>query len=265
MTDETVRSADGTTIAFERTGSGPAVVLVEAAGHHRGFSSFDGLAPLLADRATTVRYDRRGRGASGDTPPYDIGREVDDLAALVAVTGPATTLCGFSSGALLALHAAADGVPVAGVVAIEPPLRADDTTATSDFTRRLRELVGAGRDEEAVEHFHAEIGVPPDVLAGVRGTPAWNAMVAAAPTLAYDAALGDASPPAFLAAVTVPTLVLGSAGSDDDLADMAATVAAALPRGDHRTLPGGWHGPDDAALAAAVVDAVTRPTADGSA
>src|SRR3712207_8657845 len=74
-----VRSADGTTIAFERTGSGPPLVLVDAAGHFRGLSSFSGLVDLLARDFTVVHYDRRGRGDSGDTPPYAVEREVEDL------------------------------------------------------------------------------------------------------------------------------------------------------------------------------------------
>ena len=103
----TVVSADGTQIAFDQSGSGPPLILVEPAGHFRGFSSFDGLPPLLTGAFTVFRYDRRGRGESSDTPPYGPEREVDDLAALIAEADDPARVYGYSSGALLAMHAAA--------------------------------------------------------------------------------------------------------------------------------------------------------------
>ena len=260
-TEGRVTSADGTTIAYDVTGDGPPLVLVEAAGHHRGFSSFDGLAPLLAADFTVVRYDRRGRGGSGDTPPYALDREIDDLAALIDALGGRSFLYGFSSGALLALHAAARGLDVPRVVVLEPPVAEDDVGGASDFTRRLAALVADGRHEDAVTAFHEGIGVPAEVLSGLRGSPAWDAMVAIAPTLVHDAVIGDASPPGALAGVDVPVLVLDSEGSTDDLTGMAATVARHLPQGTHRSLAGEWHGVPDADLAAALVEFLAPPPA----
>ena len=115
-------SADGTRIAFERAGDGPALILVEPAGHYRGLSALAGLVPLLSDRYTVYTYDRRGRGESTDTLPYAPAREVEDLGALLDHTGGSAHLYGFSSGALLAMHAAAAGLPVGRLALLEPPL-----------------------------------------------------------------------------------------------------------------------------------------------
>jgi pimeloyl-ACP methyl ester carboxylesterase len=159
-----VRSADGTTIAFERTGAGPALILVDAAGHYRDFSSFGTLTGLLAPDFSVFTYDRRGRGRSTDTLPYAIEREVDDLAALFAEAGGLAFLYGVSSGALLALQAAASGLAIPKLALFEPPIGSDeDASADTDFTRELADLVAAGRRGDAVERFHLGIGVPRQV------------------------------------------------------------------------------------------------------
>jgi pimeloyl-ACP methyl ester carboxylesterase len=262
--DGMVRSADGTAIGFERSGSGPPLVLVEAAGHHRGFSSFGRLAELLRGSFTVLLYDRRGRGSSGDTLPYAVEREVEDLAEVIDEAGGAAYVYGFSSGALLALHAAAAGLPITRLAVLEPPIGDGAAPAgPSAFTSELRHLVAAGRGDAAVEYFNTSIGVPEDMLAGLRGTPAWEAMVAVAPTLVYDGMIGDASPPEMLAGVPVPTLVIDSEGSTDDLAGMAATVARLLPDAQHRSLPGEWHGPRDEDLAEVLVDFFVGGTPGG--
>ena len=125
--ESSVRSADGTRIAFERAGAGAPLILVEAAGHYRGFSSFTGLTGLLAADFTVYNYDRRGRGDSGDTAPYAVEREVEDLAALIATAGGSAFLYGFSSGALLALHAAARGLVIPRLALLEPPIGEDES------------------------------------------------------------------------------------------------------------------------------------------
>ncbi|MEV0900452.1 alpha/beta fold hydrolase [Actinoplanes sp. NPDC049802] len=231
----TVTSRDGTRIAYELTGSGPVLVLIDAAGHFRANSGLGELAGLLAGDFTVLRYDRRGRGESGDTAPYAPAREVEDLAALIDATGGSAALYGYSSGGLLALHAAAGALPVPGMVLLEPPVA--DEPGPKEFTARLRELGGA----EAVEFFLGGI-VPGEVLAGMRGTPHWDAMVSVAPTLAYDCELSEATDAGLLGRVTTPVLVLDSAGSSGDLTGMAASAAALLPNATHRSLPGEWHG-----------------------
>ncbi|PZV90782.1 Pimeloyl-ACP methyl ester carboxylesterase [Micromonospora phaseoli] len=235
----TVTSRDGTRIAYQREGSGPPLILVDAAGHFRANSSLGELASLLAPSFTVYRYDRRGRGDSTDTPPYAPEREVEDIAALIAEAGAPTSLYGYSSGGLLALHAAAAGLDVHRLALLEPPLDPDDDpTEQHAFTARLTELTGV----DAVRFFLGSIGVPEQVLGAIHVTPHWDAMVSVAHTLAYDARLSEATGPSLLARVTTTTLVLDSLGSTDDLTGMAATTAALLPAAEHLSLTGEWHG-----------------------
>lgn len=241
---EVVTSRDGTRIAFERGGSGPPLILIDAAGHFRANSPFGELADRLAADFTVVRYDRRGRGESTDTLPYDPAREVDDVAALIDAVGAPAALYGFSSGCLVALHAASAGLPLRGLALMEPPIGpaaaddADPAATPRAFTAGLDARSGA----DAVEFFLTGIGVPDDLLVGMRGTPHWDAMVSVAHTLVYDSRLSEATGTALLRRVTTPALVLDSTGSSDDLTGMAAAVAALLPRATARSLPGGWHG-----------------------
>jgi pimeloyl-ACP methyl ester carboxylesterase len=261
-TDTTVshaRSRDGTQIAFERSGTGPALILVDAAGHYRDFSSFGGLIGLLASDFTVYHYDRRGRGDSTDTPPYAVEREVDDLAALIGEAGGSASLYGYSSGGLVAVHAAARGLPIPKLALLEPPIGSDeDRSAQAAFTAQLAELVAAGRRGAAVEHFVTSIGVPAEMVAGMRETPSWAAMEAVAHTLVYDSMIGEATSFELLASVAVPTLVLDSEGSSDDLTGMAATVARGMPNASHRSLAGEWHGVPNDVLAPVLIEYFKR-------
>ena len=215
-----------------------------------------GLVPLLADAFTVVTYDRRGRGGSGDTAPYDVAREVEDLAAVIAATGAMPHVYGLSSGGLLALQAAAAGVPMARLAVFEPPLPDDVATRPGGWvdplTADLEALLAEGRHADAVDHFMATIGVPEEARASMQGTPASAAFGAVAPTLLYDCALGERTGLDVVAKVAVPTLVVDSMGSSEDLTGWAAAIMGALPRGTHVSLPGEWHGVSDADLAAAV-------------
>jgi pimeloyl-ACP methyl ester carboxylesterase len=234
-------SRDGTPIAFERTGRGPALILIEPAGRYRALSAFDDLTPLLTADFTVCRYDRRGRGESGDALPYAPDREVEDLSALIDAVGGEAFAYGYSSGALLAVHAAARGVRLDGLVLMEPPLQDGADEGPDPLTEELDDLVRNGRHEEAVTRFHAAIGVPDEMIDGMRGTDRWARMVGVAPTLVYDCRLSDAMRRDVLAAVGVPTLVLDSEGSSDDLTGSAATAAELIPGARHRSLPGEWH------------------------
>ena len=255
MTDPLrVTSADGTPIAFERTGSGPALILVDAAAHYRAFGSFTGLVPLLATDFTVYEFDRRGRGESGDTPPYDVERELEDLAALIDEAGGSAAVHGFSSGALLALLGAAAGLPITRMTLLEPPLAiGDEAAAQAAFTTALRERLASGGHDAALKLFLADI-LPEEVRAQMREDGSWAAMAAVAPTLVHDSLISEAMTPEVLARAAVPALVLDSSGSTDDLTGMAAEVAALLPDAQHRSLPGTWHGVPDDALAAALLD-----------
>jgi len=263
-TVERVTSPDGTVIALEFEGSGPPVVLVEPPLHYRRFSAFDGLAAELAERFTVYRYDRRGRGDSTDTAPYHQDREVEDLAAVIDHAGGRACVYGYSAGALLALRAAARLTSITRLAVLEPPLQDDESTEADPLTDELAALIAAGRGADAVEHFHRAIGVPDEYLAEMRDTPHWPSMVAVATTLVYDCAISDATTTTELRAVTVPTLVVDSAASTDNLSGWAAKVAALLPRASHRSLPGEWHTVADDVLAPVLVEhfAAAQPRAE---
>lgn len=252
-----VRSADGTAIAFDRTGHGAPLILVEAAGHYRGLSSFTGLRALLSRTFTVYSYDRRGRGESADTTPFAPNREVDDLAALIREAGGTAAMYGYSSGALLALRAAALKLPITRLAVLEPPLRDDGAPQPDPLTSTLAEMMEQGRRGDVVEHFHQNIGVPPEVIAEMRGTTRWSQIESIAHTLVYDCMLSDAMSSALLRDVTVPTLVLDSEGSSDDLTGWAATVASRLPNARHRSLPGEWHTVADDVLAPVLTEFFT--------
>jgi pimeloyl-ACP methyl ester carboxylesterase len=251
---QSVRSADGTRIAFERSGDGPPVILVEPALHYREFSSFSGLVPLLSREFSVYAYDRRGRGESSDTPPYAPDREVEDLAALIAEAGGSAHLYGCSSGALLALRAAAGGLPIGRLALLEPPLQDEGTESPDPLTAELGELVGAGRSGDAVEHFHRSIGVPAEFVESMRSAPEWARMESVAHTLVYDCTISDTTTAALLGSVQITTLVLDSMGSSGNLTGWAATVANKLPHGSHRSLAGEWHTVPDETLAPVLIE-----------
>jgi pimeloyl-ACP methyl ester carboxylesterase len=257
-TNGTVTSRDGTVIAYEWTGRGPALILIDAAGHYREFTSFGRLIGLLAPNFTVYHYDRRGRGGSTDTQPYAVEREVDDMAALIDEAGGSTFLYAYSSGGLLALHAAAARLPITRMALLEPPIeRNDDRSAQRAFTTELANRVAAGLPENAVEFYLSGIGVPDEIVASMRGSASWSAMESVAPTLIYDSLVSEATSFDLLDSVTVPSLVLESEGSSGDLIGMARTVASALRNGSHRSLAGEWHGVSDEVLAPVLADFFT--------
>jgi pimeloyl-ACP methyl ester carboxylesterase len=233
----TVTSTDGTTIAYDRAGSGPAVVLIAGAFNDR--ATLAPLADALAGDFTTITYDRRARGDSGNTKPWSIDREVEDLDALIAETGGAAAVFGFSSGAILALHAAARGSAISRVVCYEPPFPFGDGNAP-DLPHRLAELVDAGRPGDAVELFQLEgIGLPPEVVAQIRRSPMFPALEAIAQSIVYDSTITTGSAPP--ESLPTPTLVINGAQTWEKLATAAVATAAALPKGRHLVVPGGMH------------------------
>lgn len=243
---DTVISADGTPIAYAAVGSGPTVVLVGGAfcDHHATAE----LAAALADEFTAVSYDRRGRGGSGDTLPYDVRREIDDIEALIRHFGGRASLYGISSGGALCLVAAAAGAPVDAVAVLEPPYRVgpDAPRVPDGYTGTLVELTSTGRRGDAVAYFMTTAaGQTPEAVEAARTTPMWPALEAMAHTLAYDAHVmgGDASalPEALLASVTVPVLAVHSTASPAWLAEGAAAVAKAVPDGECVALDGQFH------------------------
>jgi pimeloyl-ACP methyl ester carboxylesterase len=241
----TVTSADGTAIAYEQSGSGPAVVLVGGILGDR--SQQAPLAALLADRFTVYNYDRRGRGESGNTEPYAVEREIEDLGAVVDAAGGSAFVYGTSGCGVLALYAAAAGLaPKIRKLAIwEPPYVVDDSRppVPPDYRARLTSLLAEGRRGDMVELFMtAAVGLPRELVAQMRQAPWWPAQEALADTLVNEATLmGDFSlPRARIAGVTVPTLVIDG-GTTPWLSHAAQAVADALPDARRRTLPGQPH------------------------
>lgn len=241
-TTKIVRSADGTTLAVDRFGDGPAVILVGGAFNDR--STVAGLAAVLAARFTVHTYDRRGRGASGDTPPYAVDRQMEDLHALITEAGGKARVFGHSSGAA----PRARGLPIDGLAVYEPSYIVDDgrPRPAADLGRRMADLVADGRRGEAVRLFLVWCaGVPAKIVDAMRSDPSWAAMEKLAHTLPYDLALHgprQSMPAERLAGISVPTLVIDGGESPDYLRNAARAVAAAVPGAKQVTLDGHDHG-----------------------
>ncbi|GAA4855003.1 alpha/beta hydrolase [Kitasatospora terrestris] len=250
-----VVSADGTTVARTVTGSGPAVVLVDGALCHRAFGPAQGLAAQLAAHHTVHTYDRRGRGESGDTAPYAVEREIEDLAAVIAAAGGTAAVYGISSGAALALRAAERGLGITRLAVYEPPFATEDGQRErfTGYAAGLAADLAEGRPGDAVARFMAFVGAPEPVVEQMRSSPAWPAFEAVAPTLAYDAAVLDAPagagvPMAALAGLAVPVLVLAG-GASPELLQAPARAVAAVPGAEYLALPEQTHDVAPEALA----------------
>jgi pimeloyl-ACP methyl ester carboxylesterase len=247
MTDTgTATSKDGTTIAYDRLGSGPALVLVNGALSVRSFVFARKMAEELAKSFTVLSYDRRGRGGSGDTAPYSVEREVEDLAAVCAAAGGKPFVAGFSSGAALALEAAAAGVTMAGLYAYEPPYvreHSEDAIAP-DYHDKLEAFTANGQRDEAVAYFMRTVGVPGFGVAIMRLMPMWKVMRGVAHTLPYDArVLGDFHvPKARLARVKAPTVVAHGDKTAPSLKAAAKAAADAVPRSRFEVVAKSNHG-----------------------
>jgi pimeloyl-ACP methyl ester carboxylesterase len=252
---DSVTSSDGTTIAFDRLGEGPPVILVCGGSTDRMVNA--PLAALLARRFTVLNYDRRGRGDSGDTPPYAVEREVEDLDAAIRAAGGSACVWGSSSGAALALVAAASGLAISRLAMWEPPYRLQDggPRPPADTAKVFADLVSQGRRGDAVEFFMAKVvRLPAEFVAQARNAPFWKAQEALAHTLAYDATImGDYEVPAErVTAVTTPTLVLTGGASPPWMHETARTIVGLLPDGRHRVLEGQEHNVAPEAIAPAL-------------
>jgi pimeloyl-ACP methyl ester carboxylesterase len=243
-----VFSKDGTPIAFDRQGAGPAVILVDGALTFMSSGSNLELARLLAPHLTVYRYDRRGRGGSGDTQPYAVEREVEDIEALILEAGPSAYLYGHSSGASLALEATIRlGDRIKKLALYEAPYNsaAEDRKEWGDYVRQLREYLSANRRGDAVALFMRFVSTPTAQIEGMRQAPFWSGLESIAPTLAYDhpAILGEirSVPTERAASVMAPTLVMNGAASYPFMEETARALAKAIPRAQHRVLEGQTH------------------------
>jgi pimeloyl-ACP methyl ester carboxylesterase len=256
-----VTSKDGTAIAFDKTGHGPAVILVSGALGDR--SAATPLTPLLSSHFTVFAYDRRGRGDSGDIAPYAVEREIEDIDALIKETDGSAFVYGHSSGAALALEAVARGLSITSLALYEPPFIVDDThpPLPKDYAEQLNTLVAAGRRGDAVEFFMRKaVGVPDEMVTQMRNSPMWADMEKMAHTLAYDGKImgnnmtGKALHGEQWASVTIPTLVMDGGASPEWARNAVQALADALPNAQRRTLEGQTHGADPAILAPVLVE-----------
>ncbi len=259
----TVTSQDGTTIAYTRIGSGPAVILVDGAMCHREFGPATPLAAELAPHFTVYTYDRRGRGESTDTAPFSVTREVEDLDALIKEAGGTAQVYGISSGAALALEAARAGLPITKLAVYEFPLVVDDTRppVPADYTDRLEKAIASGRNGDAIKIFMRDgVRVPAAFVFMMRLMPAWPKMKKIAPTLRYDAAMfddlqsGNPLPEGRWAGVNVPTLIMDGGKSPAWMRNGIAALAKAVPGAEHRTIEGQTHMLKAKAVAPVLID-----------
>jgi pimeloyl-ACP methyl ester carboxylesterase len=263
----TVVSRDGTTIAVDRCGSGPTLALVGGA-----FTDRRALAPFaqaLAPYFTVFAYDRRGRGDSGDTPPYAVAREIEDLAAVIAAAGGPACVFGHSSGAGLAVLAAADGAAISRLALYEPPymVAKEDPLPPDGLAARITELASSGRRGDAVEFWMKDtIRLPAEAIAQMRQGPAWPALEAVVHTAAYDAEImadqerGDPLPAAWASQITIPTLIMDGENSPAWQHTSMDALAALLPDTRRHTFPGADHSVAPDALAP-VLREFMRPAA----
>ncbi|MDP9863677.1 MULTISPECIES: alpha/beta fold hydrolase [Streptosporangium] len=254
-----VLSSDGTAIAFERVGQGPALILVGGALSHRALPGMVELTGLLSRHFTVVNYDRRGRGDSGDREPYAVEREIEDLDAMINMVGGSASVWGISSGGVLALKAAAHGLAINKLALYEPPFVAGGSgrRPPADHQERLTRLVAAGRRSEAAAYFMTKVvGVPSVLVAAMRLLPRWSRLKAVANTLPYDAAvMGDYSLPVRqLGLITVPTLVMAGERSPAVRRQAARELTEAVPTARHRPLEEQNHNVSMKALAPVLVE-----------
>lgn len=242
-------SRDGTAIAFERFGDGPPVIVVGGATCDRAVTR-----PLAEEIAkhyfTVINYDRRGRGDSGDTLPYAVEREIEDIEALMAEAGGNASVYGHSSGAGLALHAAAHGLPISRLVLHEPPFVPDgeeEMRISREFAEKLEGMLAEGRRGDAVELFFTTVGMPKEMVEGMRQTPRWAELEEIAPTLAYDSeVMGDISrggtvPFDLVERVMAPALVLVGGASPAWMIEVGGRISDSMPDGRRKVLDGQEH------------------------
>jgi pimeloyl-ACP methyl ester carboxylesterase len=247
---EKVMSKDGTQIAYEKKGAGPAVILVDGALCYRSFGPMQGLAELLAPHFTVYVYDRRGRGDSSNGKPYALDREIEDIDALIQKAGGSAFLFGTSSGGSLVLEAALKlGKKISKLAMYEAPYNSGQAARQQwkEYRQQLTQALAADRRGDAVGLFMQLVGTPADQINGMRQAPVWPMFEAVAPTLAYDAAaLGDdrSAPLERASRLSVPALVMDGGANLTFMPFMhesATALAESIPHAQHRTLDGQTH------------------------
>lgn len=253
-----VISKDGTEIAYEKSGNGPAVILVDGALCYRSFGPMRELAKLLSPHFTVYTYDRRGRGESNNSKPYAVEREVEDIEALIEEAGGSAFVYGISSGGCLALEAAARlGDKVKKLAIYEAPYNPEPSTRKQwkEYRQQLAEALAENRRGDAVVLFMNLVSTPAEMIDGMRHAPVWSMFEAVAPTLAYDAAVmgDDRSVPVKRAAEVVSPALVMNGTVIPFMLDTASMLAKAIPDAQHRTLEGQPHDVDLKILAPVLI------------
>jgi pimeloyl-ACP methyl ester carboxylesterase len=242
-----VVSKDGTEIAYDKQGQGPAVLLVDGALGYRSFGPMPELAKLLSTQFTVVTYDRRGRGNSGDNKPYAVEREIEDIEALIDEVGGFAFLYGISSGAFLALEAAIKlGAKVKKLAIYEAPYKSGENALEEwiEYNQQLTKFLAENRRGDAVSLFMRFVGTPTDQIEGIRKASMWSMLEAIAPTLLYDAAAMGSNrkvPIERLSHITASTLVMYGGAGIPFIKQTALTLSKAIPNAEFRTIEGQTH------------------------
>lgn len=254
-----VISKDGTRIVYDKSGSGPLLILVDGALCSRAFGPMPKLARLLTGNFTVITYDRRGRNESTDTLPYAVEREIEDLEALINDNGGSAFVTGFSSGAALALAAAAHGLNITKLVLYEPPFMVSDEghRPPVDSQAQLQTMITEDRRSDAVKFFMKDmVGLPALIIFVMKITPVWSKLKNVAHTLPYDAAIiGDCSLPEKKAAsVKIPTLISGGEKSPATMQQAVKNLSEVIPNGQLKMLKGQTHNVAEKAIAPVLRD-----------
>jgi pimeloyl-ACP methyl ester carboxylesterase len=246
---KSVRSKDGTQIAFDQYGSGPNVILVDGALCHRGFGPMPSIGKLLAPHFTVFHFDRRGRGQSGDTPPYSVDREIEDIEAMIGEAGGSAYLFGASSGAALALEAASRLRGIKKIALYEAPFFFDDAhpPRPDNYVAKLTEMAAANRRGDALKLFMKTVGTPGFAIAIMQLMPMWSKLKAVAHTLRYDMTIvsdkraGEPLSARRWSTVTMPALTAVGSKSPGWWQDAMQQLSRVLPNSQHRVLAGQTH------------------------
>jgi pimeloyl-ACP methyl ester carboxylesterase len=257
-----VISKDGVSIAYSKTGNGPALILVDGAFCYRDYGVTPSLAPFLSDYFTVYAYDRRGRGESGDEASYTVNKEIEDLNSIVEVTNEAPYICGISSGAGLVLQAINKGVTAKKIALFEPPYvvtTTDGFTPPIDAEKELKRLVNQGKRSEAVQYFMTKVMEMPTLfvfLFKLFGKSLWQKNETVAHTLAYDVAImGNYSNPlAITRNIKIPTIVIGGEKSPAKLKNAVTEIAKSIPDSRLSLLKGQSHNVNTKVFAPVLID-----------
>jgi len=230
---KTATSKDGTILAYDVYGTGKPLIYITGASCFRNFKPIVDDAKLFANEFRVYNYDRRGRGDSGDTPPYAMEREIEDIEAIIDAAGGKAFLFGHSSGGVLALEAASKlGTKVEKIVIYDPPYVHTEIEKAKYQTLAdtVSSLLAKGENKRAMKVFLSGIGMPKLFVWLLPIFPGWKTMHSLAPTLTYDIELTKDFPPLDrFKHIETPVIVLVGEKSPESMHAIGSQIAAAIP------------------------------------